>query len=203
MVLAAGPLALAAGAAAAVDAQGDAALPDAPESTDQTAYVAQARTLVKEFMSRLQHELSTAMRSDGPAGAVSVCRTVAPAVAADLTAAQGWSVARTALRVRNPRNAPTLQERAVLVDFQQRSLAGEALADMEYVAVVDAGGLRYLHYMRPIPMGEVCLACHGSAVAEEVTNVLRSTYPADAATGFELGELRGAFSFVRPLNAAQ
>jgi hypothetical protein len=32
-----------------------------------------------------------------------------------------------------------------------------------------------------------------------VKDAIRASYPADAATGFDQGELRGAFTFVKPL----
>ena len=37
-----------------------------------------------------------------------------------------------------------------------------------------------------------CLVCHGDNIAEPVRQALREQYPADAATGFAVGELRGA-----------
>ncbi|MEO0973783.1 MAG: DUF3365 domain-containing protein [Pseudomonadota bacterium] len=151
------------------------------------------------FSSRLQGELQAALGSGPAQDAIRVCRVVAPTTAKELTARRGWFVARTALRVRNPRNAPTLEERAVLLDFQRRAEAGEHLSAMEYAAVVDTAGVPYVHYMRAIPTKGVCLTCHGPAVAEAVTAEIRGTYPADAATGFQLGELRGAFTFVTPL----
>jgi cytochrome c551/c552 len=72
---------------------------------------------------------------------------------------------------------------------------------MESATVVEEGDRRYLHYMKAIPTQEVCLACHGSNVKEPVREAIAKQYPADAATGFEKGELRGAFTFVKPLTA--
>ena len=37
-------------------------------------------------------------------------------------------------------------------------------------------------------------ACHGGTLDPEVTAKLKELYPQDAATGFKVGDLRGAFT---------
>lgn len=49
------------------------------------------------------------------------------------------------------------------------------------------------NYMRAIVMQPQCLACHGSAVAKPLKQAIAEKYPNDQATGFEVGDLRGAF----------
>jgi hypothetical protein len=161
--------------------------------------VEEARSLSRRFMTDLKGELQAAIQEDGPSGAIGVCRRAAPSIAGELSEKNGWAVGRTSLRVRNPRNSPSVDERAVLMSFQARAAAGEDLQSMEHVAVRGDGGQRHLHYMKAIPTGSICLTCHGSDVAETVQEAIRENYPADAATGFERGELRGAFTFVKPL----
>jgi cytochrome c551/c552 len=87
------------------------------------------------------------------------------------------------------------------MEFKRRHAEGESFKTMESASVVKEGDRRYLHYMKAIPTQEVCLACHGSNVKEPVREAIAKQYPADAATGFEKGELRGAFTFVKPLTA--
>lgn len=170
-----------------------------PESTD--AHVREARELTKQFAMQLKSELKAAIDEGGPTNAIPVCREEAPGIAGELSQKSGWAVGRTALRVRNPRNAPSVRERAVLMDFQARMAAGEPPQDIEQVSVIEEGGQRYLHYMKAIPTAQVCTTCHGTGVKKELQATIRESYPADAATGFEAGELRGAFTFVRPLPA--
>jgi hypothetical protein len=55
-------------------------------------------------------------------------------------------------------------------------------------------------YMRPIIMRETCLACHGPSVAQDVKAEIAKYYTDDKAVGFNLGELRGAFSLVQQLD---
>ncbi len=162
--------------------------------------VAEARGLAKAYVTELKGALLAAIEEGGAPHAIGVCGAEAPGIATAISTKSGWAVGRTALRVRNPRNAPSPEERAVLMRFLERAAAGEDLKKMEYAAVVETGGQKYLHYMKAIPTGQVCLTCHGSNVDPETMRAIRTRYPADAATGFELGELRGAFTFVRPLD---
>jgi len=52
--------------------------------------------------------------------------------------------------------------------------------------------------MKAIPTGEGCLKCHGQNIAPEITAKLKENYPDDKATGFKLGDVRGAFSIIQP-----
>ena len=164
------------------------------------AQLAEARGLVEAFMSELKGELMAAMRDGGAVNAIGVCSEEAPRIAADMAAESGWAVGRTSLRVRNPRNAAGPAERAVLMDFERRAAAGEKVADLEDARVVREGDLVYLHYMKAIPTSGLCLQCHGTDLGSEVRDAIAASYPADAATGFASGDLRGAFTLVKPLD---
>ncbi|MBK1697358.1 DUF3365 domain-containing protein [Rhodovibrio salinarum] len=180
---------------------GSARADEAPAATGDVpaAELQEARGLMKAFATRLMGELQNGIEDGGPAHAIGVCGAVAPAIAGSVSDQGGWAIGRTALKVRNPRNSPSVRERAVLMDFQQRHAAGEDFKNMESAAIIEEGNRRYLHYMKAIPTQDLCLACHGSDVAPEVQQAIHARYPADAATGFALGELRGAFTFVKPL----
>ncbi|WP_200261252.1 Tll0287-like domain-containing protein [Halorhodospira neutriphila] len=164
------------------------------------AYVEQARGVAKEFATELKGELKAALEEGGASQAIGVCSETAPAIGARLSAESGWAVGRTALQVRNPRNAPDSRERAVMMAFQQRHAAGEGLKGMESAGIVEEGSQRYVYYMKPIPTQKPCLTCHGGDVKESIERAIAERYPADAATGFEEGEMRGAFTFIKPLS---
>lgn len=146
----------------------------------------------REFAARLGGELKVALTSaiadDGPLGAIDVCRTEAPAIAADVSH-PGVTVGRTALRVRNPANAADADARAVLEDFARRLAAGERPETVEDFRAT-AHGTRY---MRAIVTQPMCTTCHGAAIAPELQRAIRERYPNDQAVGFEPGSLRGAF----------
>ncbi len=156
--------------------------------------VAQARALVQEFGTGLKSKLKTAMKEGGPLAAIEVCHLEAPLVAAAVGADTGWEVGRTSLKLRNPDNAPDAWETAVLKAFAERRAAGEDGKTLEFFEVVTQDGQSTLRYMKAIPLGGVCLKCHGRQVSAEVRQKIGEYYPEDAATGYGPGEIRGAFT---------
>jgi hypothetical protein len=168
---------------------------------DPSGDLATARQIVKRFAGELQGELKAAVREEGFQHAIGVCKDAAPRIAAKLSAETGWRVARTALRLRNPANAPDPTERKVLNAFLERAAAGEPLAKMDFASEeTGSGGGKSFRYIKAIPTGELCLTCHGANVDPELAARIRASYPEDQATGFEVGELRGAFTLSKPLD---
>ncbi|MGF1466463.1 MAG: DUF3365 domain-containing protein [Sandaracinaceae bacterium] len=170
----------------------------APRPEPTAEELDEARALAGRFMGELASALQTAIRERGAPAAIDVCATEAPGIATQLSQREGWAVGRTSLRARNPRNAPSVRERAVLMRFEARHAAGEPAASLEHAEVLGDGDATYVHFMRAIPTGALCLTCHGSEVTSDVLDAIRARYPADAATGYAAGDLRGAFTFVKP-----
>jgi hypothetical protein len=160
---------------------------------------AEAKALVAKLQSTLQGELVGAMKEGGPAKAIEVCRDRAPKVASEISRESGWTVARTALKVRNPKNAPDAWEKKVLEEFASRAAAGEDVAALEKSEVVEAGGARTFRFMKAIRTGEPCLSCHGGSMKPELAAKVKALYPEDQATGFSAGDLRGAFTLARKM----
>jgi hypothetical protein len=149
---------------------------------------------------QLKSELVSAMQSSGPTGAVRVCNERAPEIASELSG-DALRVGRTALRVRNPANAPDAFERDVLERFAARIEKGADPASLVHREVRETDGRRIGRWMKAIPMQPECTACHGTAVAESLAATIDRLYPEDRATGFEIGELRGAFTVTVELPA--
>lgn len=171
---------------------------DAPPLAD--AELAAARAAAKDLGDTLKGQLVAAIKSGGPQSAVGVCRTIAPAIAEEASEAHGIDVGRTALKVRNPANAPDAFERRVLEDFASRIASGADPAALEHAEVVSENGETLLRYMKAIPMAaEPCLACHGSDIDPDLKAEIARLYPDDQATGFKPGELRGAFTVRRKM----
>jgi hypothetical protein len=167
-------------------------------STQADPRADEARALVKEFASSLQGELKQAMQAGGAIQAIEVCHSRAPEIAADLSAREGWEVARTSLKRRNAGNAPDAWEQGVLEQFEARKEAGEPPAQIEHSEMVATGGETVFRYMKAIPTQQVCLACHGGdTVAPQVADKIAAYYPDDQARGYAEGDLRGAFSLTR------
>jgi hypothetical protein len=152
--------------------------------------LARSRAIAAEFQQTLGGELKAAMADGGPVRAIEVCADVAPRIAARFSAETGADVGRTALRVRNPDNAPDAGAQAVLEDFADRVAAGATMPIEHFEPRTADGGMRY---MSAIVLQPLCATCHGATLAPAVAEAVAERYPHDAATGFEVGELRGAF----------
>jgi hypothetical protein len=151
-----------------------------------------SRALADRFQGELMTALQAAIAEKGVAGAVGACTVVAPEIASRLSAESGAVVRRTAIRARNPAAKPDAHEAAVLEDLAKAPMADGR--PREVAGWVGADDAEQFRYMRAIPTGPVCVACHGKTIAPDVAAAIAKAYPDDKATGFAVGELRGAFS---------
>ena len=164
-------------------------------AADLEPYAVKARAAVKAMGGALQTKLKEALAADGPIAAVQVCKTIAPEIANEQSKAAGMTIRRTALKVRNPDNAPDALERKVLEDFTARLAAGADANTLEHIEEITGDGKTTVRYFKAIPTAAApCLVCHGSAVSGELKETIDKLYPNDQATGFKEGDLRGAFS---------
>lgn len=162
-----------------------------------------ARAASGAFIQKLGGALKQEMQKGGPEQAILVCRDIAPQIAGELSRANGWRVTRVGTRVRNPMlGMPDNWERKVLNDFEARAASSEKYPDMAFGEVVEFGGSKHYRFMKAIPVQEACLSCHGSTeqIPASVKARLANAYPHDKATGYRLGELRGAISIIQPLD---
>jgi hypothetical protein len=166
---------------------------------DMAARTAASREAIKSLAGTLTGQLSLAMADGGPVAAIEVCNLVAPEIAHTESVTRGWRVGRTSLKLRNPANAPDAWELAVLQDFAARKAAGEDPKALDHAEIVTADGRRSFRYMKAIVTMEVCTTCHGASVAPEIDDQLRTLYPEDRARGYGVGDIRGAFTVVQPL----
>ncbi|MBI4937318.1 MAG: DUF3365 domain-containing protein [Nitrosomonadales bacterium] len=153
-----------------------------------------ATSLPPKMLAVLQEEID----KSGPAGAIPVCKDMAPKMAGKVLQETGWKVRRVSLKVRNEARAiPDEWEKAALEDFDKRAAAGEPPARLEKGEKV---GSEY-RYVKALPVQPLCLNCHGSAdqISDAVKSVLKEHYPNDRATGYSEGQIRGAISVRKPL----
>lgn len=178
-----------------------AATPQAPPLTEDEA-LTRCRAAAAELGSRLKSALKAAMQDGGPVAAIAVCNEKAPEIAAGIRERDGIDAGRTSLKWRNPDNAPDAWEKGILVKFEAEKAAGASNLDLETWTVVSGDdGARTFRYMKAIPTLPLCLKCHGGNVDPEVAAKIGALYPEDHATGFGLGDLRGAFTVSLPLSA--
>lgn len=160
-----------------------------------------ADAAANQLAATLKARLEAAIAEGGFTAGAKVCADAAMSISAEVGAASGASVRRTALRVRNPANRPDPFEKEWLEAQKARLAAGQAV-EPRYAVVNATDGARELRHLRPILFpGGVCVQCHGSPaeIPNEVEAFLRERYPEDEATGFATGDLRGAISVRVPL----
>lgn len=167
----------------------------------QDAWVDEARRVAASVPPKLAAVLTAEIERAGPAHAIGVCRDEAPRLARAASQETGWSVRRVSLRERNPKAVPDDWERAALEDFDRRAAAGEKPATLERAEVVPLQGRPVMRYMRALPVVELCTQCHGSAerISPAVRERLAELYPQDKATGYSIGQIRGAMTISKPL----
>lgn len=173
---------------------------NATEQINIPALQAEGKTVIKALAGQLGGELKKAAKASGLEGAIQVCNTQAAPITAQVSDAKGWKVSRTSLKLRNEANAPDAWEQAVLEKFEKQAQTGANLQKMAFSqVVVNDQGQNVFRMMKAIPVGDNCLACHGSKIKPGVASKLDMLYPNDQARGFSAGDLRGAFSLQKIL----
>lgn len=168
------------------------------QSNEQQQFEKDAQVAIKALAESMKKALMAAMQDGGPVEAVSVCKLIAPTLAAETSKLHGLDIRRTSLKVRNPDNEADGWETDVLQRFETRLASGEAIQKLSFSEKVESEeGPAQWRMMKAIPTDKVCLSCHGNKIAPPVQAVLDQHYPNDMATGFKLGDIRGAFTVKR------
>lgn len=173
------------------------------EADVEPAIAQSTREIAAQLLNQLGQKLKTAMTTEGPLAAVSVCKEAAPSIAKNLSAEHGIHITRVGTRVRNSKmGVPNAWQKEALTQFEERLARGDKPADLEYWRVIDSGnGKRELHYAKAIMVQPMCLSCHGQAsdISTPLAEKIKLEYPDDQATGYSVGKLRGAVVITKPL----
>lgn len=155
----------------------------APEVASEAA---QAEAAAKKLGGTLKARMVEAMGSGGPGAAITVCADEAQGLTAQIADETGVRVGRSSSRLRNPANAGPDWVTAWLRAQGERPAEGVA----PLREIVDGRARVIL----PIAVEAPCLVCHGApqAIPVDVREVLAARYPDDDATGYAVGDLRGA-----------
>jgi Protein of unknown function (DUF3365) len=149
--------------------------------------ISRADLIVVSMQDALVRELREGLERGGPASALRSCHVDATGVSQRVARGENIAAGRTSDRLRNPTNAPRPWAAALV-----QANAGRRARDVEGFAV-DLGDR--VGVLRPIALRPMCAGCHGPAdkVSPAVRRLLADQYPADKATGFTEGEIRGWF----------
>lgn len=157
----------------------------------------QAREVATILPPRLTAALQQEIGKTGFEGAIAVCGEIAPQMAQEISRQSGWNIRRVSLKARNDARAiPDAWERAALEEFDLRAAAGEPAEQLEKAATVG----EEFRYLKALPTQPLCLGCHGVAdqLSPGIQSALAQRYPNDLATGYSVGQIRGAISVRRP-----
>lgn len=169
---------------------------------DIGALTAETKKTVLPVVPKVVTAMQEAVAAKGVAGAIPVCKEQAPALIKEKRQETGWDIRRVSLKVRNAeRGTPDLWEVRQLADFNIRAAQGEKPETLEKSEIVHIDGKPVFRYMKALPVGEVCLKCHGPVDGMEagLRAKLAESYPQDQATGYAKGQIRGALTVKRPL----
>ena len=160
-------------------------IPDAPAEMREA--VSRADLLILTLHDALQRELIGALAQGGPAFALQSCHIDVVGATRRIERQRNVHAGRTSDRLRNLANAPRPWAAALV-----KSNAGRFTRDVPGLAedLGDAVGV-----LRPIAHQPMCDSCHGATgqIDPAVRRAVRQRYPADSATGFTTGEIRGWF----------
>jgi hypothetical protein len=153
-----------------------------------------ARKVSNQLAEKVRGLLLQEIGKGGFSSAVRVCSELAQEMTLQFNAQTGHDVRRISLRYRNPQNVPDAYEQRKLEEFnilnQKKELSNE------YSEIVEERGKKYLRYLRPLIVSPLCITCHGPKenIPQEVKAILAERYPDDRATGFLVGDVRGAIT---------
>ncbi len=172
--------------------------PQIPVSDEDQAELRQASG---NFMQSLKQVLIKEIQNNGPYAAVAVCADTAQTLTETFGSEQGLEIRRVSFRNRNEKNYPDEFEIPVLEKFEKDFSKGNLNESSEHFMIVQRNGEKYIHFMRPIFLHGECVTCHGGEeqIPPDVQMIISRRYTDDKATGFAVGDLRGAVSILKKL----
>lgn len=161
-----------------------------------------ARKAAVQILTQIRGEVTKEMERTGPIRAIVVCKYSAPEITSVVSRQTGMRVTRVALRVRNRAlGEADAWEQQALLDFEKRLSRGEKIETLEASEIINEPAGKMFRYVKAIPMGQPCMACHGpvSGLSDAVKAQLAAEYPFDRAVDFHVGQIRGAVSVKKSL----
>ncbi|MBM9500790.1 DUF3365 domain-containing protein [Leptospira sp. 201903071] len=148
--------------------------------------------LIGDFQVDLQKNLQTAIQKQGVVGALEVCRTISPRKEKELSEEfPAMRIRRVSEKPRNPDHKPEEWEARIFKEWAEAGKTGMP----PYTVILNENN--QIKILKPIVLeNPTCLKCHGGPtdISPAVAKKIAELYPKDKATGYKLGDLRGAFS---------
>ncbi len=167
-----------------------------PALTDEarSAALQRGKAIAMETFSLLSSNLQSAIQQGGVSNALPFCSLAASPLTAGMAGKHGVTLRRITHKARNPAGKADAIELGILQQFRDALVATPTNPPPPIVTNLTAGTATFF---APIVLNnELCLKCHGEPgkdIQPENVAVIQRLYPQDEATGFKLGELRGAW----------
>jgi hypothetical protein len=153
-----------------------------------------------ETFNLLSSNLQSAIQQGGVSKALPFCSLAASPLTAGMAGKHGVTLRRVTHKARNPAGKADAVELGILQQFRDALVATPTNPPPPIVTNLTDGTATFF---APIVLNnELCLKCHGEPgkdIHPENVAVIQRLYPQDEATGFKLGELRGAWRIDFPL----
>lgn len=175
-------------------------LPVCKDKVNTGTEIALAKQTAQSYGGALQKQLFEQIKTVGPVKALAFCKMTALPQAEkislemqDKVQKAGYThlaVSRISIKNRNPLNAPNERQAQVLNQWFQDKASGLNL--QPNISRTEAETQILLPIILQHP---TCLQCHGTAEKMNplVKTELKKLYPADKATDYALGQVRGSF----------
>jgi len=156
-------------------------------------------SIANAAQSALASNLVAAVKRGGLSEAVDFCHINASPIVDSLINKYNATIKRTSFKIRNPADKPSELEAEILDAYHYNLENG-----LEMTSNVQETENAQILFTKPIMIGkELCLNCHGivgEQVPEDIDQMIKSRYPKDEATGYQMGDLRGMWSISIPNN---
>ena len=155
-------------------------------------YLQKGKEIAAQTFAVLSANLQKAMAKGGISHAIKYCNIEAEPLVDSLSQEYNAKIRRTSNQFRNPKNKPDSLESIILQTFTNRVDAGEKINPSLIKKENNAHS-----FFAPIMINSFCLNCHGKvgkSLSVENNELLKEIYPADLATGYKAGDLRGIWS---------
>ena len=168
-------------------------LPPPLTANQQAAAIARGKAIAAETFSVLSSNLQSALASGGVSNALPFCSLAASPLTASVATRHSVTLRRITHQPRQPAARASATEVAVLDGFRAALTPGGPPPPPLATNLV-AGQATFF---APIVINHpLCLNCHGEPgkdISATSLALIRQHYPQDEATGFRLGDLRGAW----------
>lgn len=162
--------------------------PATTDATEARDYLTEGKQIAGATFTALSTQLKAAMQEGGVQQAVAYCQLAALPITDSLSEVYQADIRRVTDRPRNPQNAASAAEVEMMQAYKKQLAQEESIAPQ----VVEVDG--HTRFYAPIVLMDLCQKCHGTVgetIQADDYAFIQERYPADQATGYTSGDLRG------------